>query len=157
METGLFCAYGKKAEVPLKGVKITGKVCGFHGEIQISQVYYNDTSSSLEAVYTFPLPDQAIITDFTARMGDRKITAEVWEREKAFEIYDKAVRKGDTSFLLEEFRPNIFQVSLGQLLPGEEVEVFISYLDNVKYQDGEVRILIPTLVAPRYIPGVPSG
>jgi len=157
MKTGLVYTDGRQAEVPLKGVKITGNVCGFHGEFQIVQLYQNSTSSSIEVVYTFPLPDKAIVTDFTARIGDRKITSEVWEKDKAFKIYDNALRKGDSSFLLEEFRPNLFQVSLGQLLPGEEVEIFISYLDDVKYQDGEVRILIPTLVAPRYIPGVPFG
>lgn len=157
MEKGLVYTGGKEREVPLKGVKIRGNICGFHGEFQVSQTYQNDTSSNIEIIYTFPLPDKATVTDFYARAGERRITSQVWEREKAFEVYDKALRKGDRSFLLEQYRPNLFQVSLGQVLPGEKVEVFISYLEEIKYQDGEIRILIPTLVAPRYIPGKPAG
>ena len=148
---------GNQAEIPLKHVKISGSICGFHGELNISQTYKNHTPKSIEVIYTFPLPDSSTVTGFTAHAGDRTINSEVREKEEAFQIYDEALRKGDSAYLLEQYRPNIFQISLGQISPEEEVQVSISYLDTIKYQDGEMSLAIPTLVAPRYIPGKPAG
>ena len=153
MNTGIFNLNGKPADIPLKGVRIHGNICGLHGELSVEQLYINDGKKSLEVVYIFPMPDKAVISQFSARVGDRTITGEIREKGEAFKIYDEALRKGDSAFLLEQFRPNIFQVSLGRILPGEEVRIKIAYLGTISYQDGEFRISIPTLVAPRYIPG----
>lgn len=146
-----------QSDIPLKEVKISGLVCGLHGEIIIAQLYRYAGKKSAEIIYTFPVPDQAAVTGFSATIGVRTVQGEIREKEEAFKEYDEAVLKGDGAFLLEQFRPNIFQVSLGQVLPGEEVAVKVTYLDRLIYRDGETRLLIPTLVAPRYIPGERQG
>ncbi|UNC91261.1 VIT domain-containing protein [Candidatus Contubernalis alkaliaceticus] len=129
MQTGLVFANGSSVDIPLKHVKISGNICGFHGEFTVFQTYINDSWDSIEVIYTFPLPDTSVVTGFTASIGDRVIKSEVREKDEAFEIYEKAVRNGDSAFLLEQFRPNIFQISLGQILPGEEVKVSIIILE----------------------------
>ena len=153
MNSGIVDLNGKPVGIPLKGVRIHGDICGLYGELSVEQFYVNDGTKDLEVIYTFPMPDKAVISQFSARVGDRTITGEIREKEEAFKIYDQALRKGNSAFLLEQFRPNIFQVSLGRVLPGEEVRIKIVYLETISYQDGEIRISIPTLVAPRYIPG----
>lgn len=153
MNSGIVDLNGKPVGIPLKGVRIHGDICGLYGELSVEQFYVNDGTKDLEVIYTFPMPDKAVISQFSARVGDRTITGEIRKKEEAFKIYDQALRKGDSAFLLEQFRPNIFQVSLGRVLPGEEVRIKIVYLETISYQDGEIRISIPTLVAPRYIPG----
>lgn len=153
MDYGIFDPDGRSAAFPLKGVWIKGDLCGLYGELTVDQLYTNEGEKALEIIYTFPLPDGAVISGFSARVGERMITGEIREKKEAFQVYDQALDKGDSAFLLEQYRPNIFQVSLGQVLPGEEVRVSIVYLETFAYQDGELRITIPTLVAPRYIPG----
>jgi Ca-activated chloride channel family protein len=155
MESGMFDRHGRPSTIPLKGVRILGDICGLYGELSIEQFYINDEEKELEVIYTFPMPDSAAITHFSARVGDKTITGEIREKGEAFKMYDGALSKGDSAFLLEQFRPNIFQVSLGRILPGEKVIVKIVYLETLTSQDGEVRISIPTLVTPRYIPGSP--
>ena len=147
---------GMQAGIPLKKVIIKGQICGLFGEFQLSQAYKNESAEGTEVIYTFPLPDNAVVTGFTAQIGDRLIKSEIREREEAFEIYDKAIRNKMRAYLMEEYRPNIFQVSLGQVLPEDDVRIEISYLVELKYVDSELRVLIPTLVAPRYIPGNPA-
>lgn len=157
MSLGIFDLDGKPAAVPLKSVRICGDIRGLYGQLAVEQLYVNEGKGDLEIIYTFPLPDRAIISHFEARVGERTITGEIREKEEAFRAYDRALRKGDSAFLLEQFRPNIFQVSLGRVLPGEEVIIKVVYLEALLYRDGELRISIPTLVAPRYIPGSKIG
>ncbi len=148
---------GKSGGIPLQSVKITGDVFASFARIVITQFYQNTSSDNLEAIYTFPIPDTAAVLGFTARTGERTIRSIIKEKEEALKTYKKAVKAGDHALLLAEYRPNIFQVSVGQLLPGETVEIEITYLDELKYQDRELRLTIPTVVAPRYIPGIKSG
>jgi Ca-activated chloride channel family protein len=148
---------GRITAVPLQKVEIRGEVIGLFAEFGLTQIYNNNTNNNLEIIYTFPLPDRTAVTGFSARTGTVQARGEVRSREDAFAVYDEAVRKGNSAFLLEQFRPNVFQVSLGQLGPGEEAEITISYLQELRRLDNELRITIPTLVAPRYIPGKPRG
>lgn len=157
MSLGMFDLDGSAAAIPLKSVRICGNIRGLYGEVAVEQLYINKQKKDLEVIYTFPVPDQAVISHFEARVGERIITGEIREKEEAFKIYDRALRKGDSAFLLEQFRPNIFQVTLGRVLPGEEVRIKVVYLETLLYRDGELRISIPTLVAPRYIPGSKAG
>lgn len=153
---GLRCCNGEK-EIALKSVSIDGVVTGLFTEITLTQIYKNSSDSSLEVIYVFPGSDTAAITDFQAEMGSKTIKGSIMEKEKAFRDYDDAIQAGDSGFLLEQTRPNVFQVSVGQILPDEEVKIKITYVDQLRYEDFNLRLTIPTVVAPRYIPGKTNG
>lgn len=155
METGLFDRKGNVVKIPLRHVDISGNVIGLFGEFTLRQVYENTTSDGIEILYTFPLSDTASVTAFQAIIGEKTVIGEIQESDKAYETYENSVRKGDSAFLLESRRPNIFQISLGQILPDETVEIVLTYLDEYKAIDDEMRMIIPTVVAPRYIHGTP--
>jgi len=52
-------------------------------------------------------------------------------------------------------RPNIFTQSVGNIAPGQEVRIEISYIDVLKYDMGEYEFHFPMVVGPRFIPGPP--
>jgi Ca-activated chloride channel family protein len=81
----------------------------------------------------------------------------VQEREKAFQEYDDAVTAGHGAALLDQERPNVFTAQVGNLLPDEETLVEVEFLQAIQVEEGSVRWMLPTLVAPRYIPGSPQG
>lgn len=141
----------------LRSVAVEGNVLGEFAQVKITQKYINEGSRGAEFIYTFPLPDNASVCGFLARVGGRTVRGEVKERQEAFREYDDAVRRGDSAYLLESFRPNIFQASLGHAGPGEAIELEITYVQEVKIIDGEMRLAVPTVVAPRYIPGKIGG
>lgn len=157
MKAGLVCKGNDNTKIPLREVNIYGRIFGEFAEVSITQTYKNNTSENIEAIYTFPMPDSASVSSFKARIGDREVSGSIVEKEEAFKIYDDAVRSGNSAFLLEQYRQNIFQVSLGQILPEEEAAIEITYIDQLKINDDELRFMIPTVAAPRYIPGVPGG
>jgi Ca-activated chloride channel family protein len=139
-------------KMALKSVAIKGGVIDKFADITVSQSYLNDISKNIEAVYTFPLPDNASVYRFTARTAGREIAGAVMVRQKAVKEYGKAILEGDSAALFESHRPDIFQVSLGQIGAGEQVDIQISYIAELKVSGGELRLLTPLVVAPRYIP-----
>ncbi|HWQ89979.1 MAG TPA: VIT and VWA domain-containing protein [Desulfitobacteriaceae bacterium] len=156
MEYGLL---NKKdhSQVALKAVDICADMVGEALLVRSTQQYLNDSGKNAEFIYTFPLPEQAAVCDFTARIGKKLIRGEIGEKEKAFKDYDAALQRGDTAILMEQVRANVFQVSLGQINANESAEISISYFQEIKSNDNQLRIAIPTLLAPRYIPGKPVG
>src|SRR5262245_11709000 len=143
--------------VPLLGVALGGEVFGAHARVVLRQRYKNRESKPIEAVYTFPIPSDATLTGFAMECDGRRIEADVKEREEAFAVYDAAVSKGHGAALLEQDRPNVFTASVGNLLPDEETIVEVTFLQKLTADEGALRLMIPTLVAPRYIPGTPAG
>ena len=51
-------------------------------------------------------------------IDDRRIHAQIKERKKARKTYEKAKRSGKTVSLLEQ-RPNVFQMNVANILPGD--------------------------------------
>jgi Ca-activated chloride channel family protein len=143
--------------VPLLGVDVRAEVVAGHARAVVRQKYRNDESRPIEAVYTFPLPTRAVVTGFAMTVAGRRLEGEVHEREEAFKRYDDAISAGHGGALVEQERPNVFTANVGNLLPGEETIIELEYVEPVRADEGAVRWSIPTLVAPRYIPGVATG
>ena len=115
-------------QIPLQGVRIEARLTGLGSEVTVTQRYTNLEAVDIEAVYVFPLEEGAAVCGFTARVGDRLIRGRVEEREKAFEVYDDAMAAGHGAFLLDQERPNIFTVSVGNLRPQQSIEIAITYV-----------------------------
>lgn len=143
--------------VPLVGVDVEGEVVGGVARIVVRQRYRNDETSAVEAVYTFPLPSQASLDGFVLVAGQRRLESRCFERDEAFAVYDEALLGGDGAALLDQERDDVFTAQVGNLLPGEDVSVEIRYVQPLLPDEGALRLVIPTLVAPRYIPGVPTS
>jgi len=146
-----------RVPIPLQGVRIEACLTGLGSEVTVTQRYTNLEAVDVEAVYVFPLEEGAAVCGFTARVGDRLIRGRVEEREKAFEVYDDAMAGGHGAFLLDQERPNIFTVSVGNLRPQQTIEIAITYVTLLTFEGAAVRLLIPTTVSPRYVPaGAPE-
>lgn len=143
--------------VPLLGVSLSGEVVGGAARLVVRQRYRNEERRPIEAIYTFPLPSEASIAGFAMECAGRRLEGEVKEREEAFRDYDEAIATGHGAALLDEERRNVFTASVGNLLPGEETVVEVAFVQALKADEGALRLMIPTLVAPRYIPGAPQG
>ena len=154
-KSGLYTRGG--AQVPLQGVEVSGELLGGHARVRVSQRYRNTERVPVEAVYVFPLPSEATLTAFSLTCAGRRVQAVLQERDKAFQTYDDAVTAGHGAALLDQERPNVFTAQVGNLLPDEETLVEVEFLQAIQVEEGCVRWALPTLVAPRYIPGTPSG
>src|SRR5262245_18422054 len=147
---GLFTKHD--APVPLAGVSIDADVSTFCARVTVTQRYVNRESKPIEAVYVFPLDEGAAVCGFEAIIDGTLVVGEVKEREAAFKMYDEAMEQGHGAYLLDEERPDVFQASVGNLPPGKEVLLKLTYVAELSIESGTIRFAIPTTVSPRYAP-----
>ena len=140
---------------PLKHTEVKAKVSGNVSRVEVTQTFENPFSDPLEAIYVFPLPDEAAVDDMEIKLGDRIIKGDIKKREEAREIYERAREEGRTAGLLEQERANIFTQSLANIKPGEQIDVTIRYTDSLAFAGGDYEFVFPMVVGPRYIPGTP--
>ncbi|MBS1797627.1 MAG: TonB-dependent receptor [Acidobacteria bacterium] len=137
---------------PLKKTEVSAAISGFISRVTVTQTFENPFDEKIEAVYTFPLPNDAAVDDLTIRLGDRVIRGKIMERQKAQETYTAAKEQGKTAALLEQQRPNIFTQSVANIAPGAEIRVVISYVETLKYADDTYEFRFPMTIGERYIP-----
>ena len=144
---------GPEQVFPLKRTEVQAKIAGNISRVEVIQQFENPFSEPLEAVYVFPLPDEAAVDDMEIKIGSRTIKADIKRRDEALEIYEKARQQGRTAGLLEQERDNIFTQSLANIKPGEKIEVTIRYTESLKFVGGDYEFVFPMVVGPRYIAG----
>ncbi len=142
---------------PLKHTDVNAQISGFIARVTVVQEFSNPTSDKIEAVYTFPLPEDAAVDRMEMKIGERLIVGEIHRREEARKIYDDAKAAGHVASLLDQERPNIFTQAVANIEPGAEVKITISYTQLLKYEAGSYKFFFPTVVGPRYMPGAPIG
>jgi Ca-activated chloride channel family protein len=142
---------------PLKHTAVRAEISGFLARATVTQEFHNPFPHKVEAVYTFPLPQNAAVDDMTMHVGARVVRGKIKPREEARAIYEAARASGRVASLLDQERPNIFTQSVANIMPGEKVTIEISYVETLKFEDGSYEFVFPMVVGPRYIPGRPSG
>lgn len=136
--------------LPLKSTDVRARVLGVIAEVVVTQVYRNAGPNPLEARYVFPASTRAAVHSMNVRIGDRLITANIREKQAARAEYAAAKKEGKTAALLEQHRANVFQMHVGNILPGDEIRVELSYTELLLPEDGVYRFVYPTVVGPRY-------
>ncbi len=116
--------------LPLKHTAVDAAIKGYIGTVNVKQEYENPYDTKIEAVYVFPLPEKAAVSEFLMVIGERTIRGILREKEEAQRIYQEARRQGYQASLL----------------------VDITYFHTLAYKDGWYSFVFPTVVGPRYNP-----
>ena len=142
---------------PLKHTDVRAEVSGAIARVTVTQEFVNTSEDKIEAIYVFPLPQNAAVDEMTMQVGERKIRGIIKERGEARKIYEQARQTGHVAALLDQERPNIFTQSVTNIMPGANVKIVISYVEVLKYEEGHYEFSFPMIVGPRYIPGEAIG
>ncbi|NJP05706.1 MAG: VWA domain-containing protein, partial [Chloroflexaceae bacterium] len=138
--------------VPLQHTDISATVIGPLADVVVTQRFHHTHTSPIEAVYVFPLPEDSAVSELTLTIGERVICGAIRERENAQQQYQQAREAGQGAALLEQERPNLFTISVANIQPNEQVQVILRFHDRVPYENGLFKLVLPTVVLPRYIP-----
>jgi len=141
--------------LPLKSTRVDVRISGVIADVSVTQHYRNEGQRPIEARYVFPGSTQAAVYGMTVRLGNRLLTARIREKQQARIEYDAAKREGKTSALLEQHRPNVFEMNVANILPGDDVAVELRYTELLVPTDAQYGFVFPTVVGPRY--NSPSG
>jgi Ca-activated chloride channel family protein len=136
--------------VPFKGMKLHGKLDGLLFEAEIEQIYVNTSDAHIEVVYTTPLPYAAVLLNIEVRLGDKDLAGVVVGRQKAIVEYEDTISDGNTAIMVERDHGGYYTLNLGNLGPKESCLIRIRYAEVLAFQQRSIRLLIPTVIAPRY-------
>lgn len=148
MEYGELQNSVSQGEITLKKVDIEGNICGEFVEFTISHVYENIGEDDVKGIYTFPIPDTAVISGFEANIGGRVIKGKVEDKKGIEKIYENVGEDSGSKLLLEELNKNYFKMSIGTILKGETVVIKISYIEELVYEQSKLKLIIPKIVPP---------
>lgn len=142
----------KEVPLPLKHTEVHAAINGYVGTVDVTQQFQNPFDEKIEAVYMFPLPEKAAVSEFVMTIGERRIRGILREKEEAEAIYREALARGYRASLLTQHRPNIFEQKVANIEPGKRIDVNIRYFHSLAYRDGWYTFVLPTVVGPRYNP-----
>ena len=138
--------------LPLEHTAVEAAIEGHISTVAVNQRFGNPFDTKIEAVYLFPLPEKAAVSEFLMVIGERTIRGIVREKDEAEEIYRQARAQGYRASLLVQHRPNVFEQKVANIEPGKTIEVDITYFHTLAYKDGWYSFVFPTVVGPRFNP-----
>jgi len=137
-------------QLPLKATSARVAIAGVIADVKVTQVYKNTGTRPLEAIYVFPGSTRSAVYGMTMTIGERVLKAQIKERGQARADYEQAKSQGRSASLLEQHRPNVFQMNVANILPGDEIRVELSYTELLVPTEGTYSFVYPTVVGPRY-------
>jgi Ca-activated chloride channel homolog len=138
--------------LPLQHTAVRARIDAYLATVQVEQLYFNPYSEKIEVVYVFPLPEDAAVSEFVMKVGERTIRGLVRERAEAERIYAEARQQGFVASLLTEERPNVFTQKVANIEPGRDIAIALTYYNPLPYRDDGYVFSFPTVVGPRFNP-----
>ncbi|MBN1612962.1 MAG: VWA domain-containing protein [Deltaproteobacteria bacterium] len=137
-------------QLPLKSTTADVRIAGVIADVAVTQVYRNEGKRPLEALYVFPASTRAAVYGMKMTIGERVIEAKIGKRDEARQQYERARDQGKSASLLEQQRPNVFQMNVANIMPGDEIKVELKYTELIVPTEGIYEFAYPTVSGPRY-------
>ena len=137
-------------QLPLKATSALVNISGVIADVTVTQVYKNEGMKAIEAIYIFPASTRAAVYGMKMVIGKRVIEAKIKKRDEARRDYERARDQGKSASLLEQQRPNVFQMNVANIMPGDEIKVELKYTELLIPTDRVYEFAYPTVVGPRY-------
>jgi len=143
--------------LPLKSTDVKVSIAGVIADVVVTQHYHNEGTRPLEARYVFPASSHAAVYAMQMHIGDRVLEAKIREKQQARVEYEAAKSEGKSASLLEQQRPNVFEMNVANVLPGDDIAVELHYTETMIPTEGKYQFVYPTVVGPRYNGAVETG
>ncbi|MGJ8643584.1 MAG: VIT domain-containing protein [Luteolibacter sp.] len=135
---------------PLKKSHANVSIAGTIAQVTLTQTYTNDGETPIDATYLFPASTGSAVNGMTMTIGDRVLTAKIREKQQAKKEFEKAKSENKSASLLSQQRPNLFQMEVARIMPGDVVSLTLRYSELIRPADGTYEFVIPTAIGPRY-------
>ncbi|MCL2087213.1 MAG: VIT and VWA domain-containing protein [Oscillospiraceae bacterium] len=142
---------------PLKETDVKVSINGVIADVYLTQTYQNLGAQPINAQYVFPASTRAAVHGMKMQIGDDVITAQIRERQQARQEFERAREAGQSASLLEQERPNVFSMSVANIMPQDVVIIELHYTEFIVPTDSVYEFVFPTVVGPRYSGGTEGG
>ncbi len=127
----------------IREVAIDARVRDQVAEVQVSQTFQNPGSTTIEAEYLFPLPEEGAIQNFVLLVDGKEMPGRLLPKDEARRIYEEIVRTKRDPALLEYMGRGMFRTSVFPIPPGAERKVTLRYTQLCKRERDLVEFVYP--------------
>lgn len=117
---------------------------------ELTQHFFNDTDTVIEACYQFPVPREAVLGNVNVSINGEAYKGKVLEKAVAEERYEEGVAEGKRTVLIKDIGDGLYELNLGNLAPDEKAAIAITIHQLCHVEGDQVRYFLPTVIAPRY-------
>jgi Ca-activated chloride channel family protein len=134
----------------LTDVQVEGRLDAVLFELTLRQTYRNASDRALEVVYTFPLPALAVLLGFASELNAVRQEGVIVAKPEAERHYEQSLAEGHAPVMLEALGDGLHTANIGNLKPGDEIVLECRFAQVLSFEQGRLRVSIPTTIAPRY-------
>lgn len=117
----------------IKSVNVNASINDPVAETTVDQIFVNEMNTSVEAIYIFPMPENAMLTKLVYWVNGERFEADIRERTAAVSDYNEKLRNWLDPALLEYLGDNQFRLSIVPINALSEVRTEITYVEMLKY------------------------
>jgi len=110
---------------------------------EVEQVFLNTENRVVEALYTFPVPKNASVSNFSMWINGREMIGEVVEKKRAREIYESYKQVRRDPGLLEQVDYKRFEMRIFPIPAGAEQRVKITYAQELDFDHDTATYVYP--------------
>ncbi len=110
---------------------------------EVTQEFKNLENRQVEALYTFPVPRGASVSNFSMWINGREMIGEVLEKERAREIYNSYKRTRRDPGLLEQVDFKTFEMRVFPIGPNATQRVQITYYQELNFDHDRATYIYP--------------
>lgn len=144
-------ADGTTDSFPLKETDVAVTINGVIADTYVTQTYANEGDTPINASYVFPASTKVSVHGMKMTIGDKVVTAKIKEKEEAKVEFEEAKSEGKSASLLEQQRPNVFNMNVANIMPGDTVHIELHYTELIVSAEGIYQFVFPTVAGPRYV------
>lgn len=109
----------------------------------VDQVFYNPNERAIEGTYVFPIPLDAVVSDFTLWVDGKPVKGEMLDADQARQYYQEIVRSLRDPALLEYEGRGAVKASVFPIQPKGERRIELEYTQALTAENGLVRYVYP--------------
>ncbi len=110
---------------------------------EVDQTFHNPHAADLDAIYTFPLPREASLSELSLWIDGHEVVGEVVEKEEARKIASAEKKAGRDTALAEQREYYAFDVLVSPVRAGSTARVRLVYLQPIEIDSGVGRYVYP--------------
>ena len=110
---------------------------------EVNQVFLNTESRIVEALYMFPVPNGASVSNFSMIIGGKEMIGEVVEKKRAREIYESYKRTQKDPGLLEQVDYKMFEMRVFPIQPNAEQHIKVTYYQPLDFDHDTATYVYP--------------
>lgn len=106
---------------------VTVHVAGRVAQVEVEEWFRNDGRALGEGDYLYPLPGEAVFSNFSLFQGDRELRGETMDADRARSIYEEIVRRKRDPALIELAGHGLLRARVFPIAAGETRKITLRY------------------------------